>query len=60
MLEKLRKPVIVAGLIGALKLATDAFGLNLISDDQVNAITNGVSAVAAVIAAAINRDAKAQ
>ena len=57
MLEKLRKPAIVAGLIGALKLATDAFGLNLISDDQVNTIANGVSAVAAIIAALINRDA---
>jgi len=57
MLEKLRKPVIVVGLVGALKLATDAFGLNIITDDQVNAIANGVSAVAAIIATLINRDA---
>ena len=55
MLEKLRTPVIVAGLLGAVKLATNAFGLDIISDDQINTIANGVSAVAAVIATLINR-----
>ena len=60
MLEKLRKPTIIAGLIGAIKLATDAFGLNIIADDQVNAIANGVAAVAAIIAALINRDETAK
>lgn len=57
MLEKLRKPTIVAGVLGAIKLATDTFGLNIITDDQVNAIANGIAAIAAVIAALINRDA---
>ncbi len=57
MLEKLRKPVIIAGLLGALKLATNAFGLDIISDDQINAIANGISAIAAIIATLINRDA---
>lgn len=56
MLEKLRTPAIIAGLLGAVKLATSAFGLDIISDDQINAIANGVSAVAAVIATLINRD----
>ena len=60
MLEKLRKPTIIAGLIGAIKLATDAFGLNIITDDQVNAIANGVAAAAAIIAALINRDETAK
>jgi len=57
MLEKLRKPIIVSGLLGAAKLAASAFGYDIISDDQINAIANGVSALAAVIAALINRDA---
>ena len=60
MLEKLRKPIIVTGLLGALKLATNAFGLDFISDEQINAIANGVSAIAAVIATLMNRDAVAK
>jgi len=58
MLEKLRKPTIVMGLLGAVKLATEAFGVSIISDDQINAIANGVSAVAAIIATLMNRDAQ--
>jgi hypothetical protein len=56
MLEKLRKPAIIAGLLGAIKLATDAFGFNIIADDQINAIANGFSAVITIIATLINRD----
>jgi len=57
MLERLRKPTIVMGLLGAVKLATEAFGVSVISDEQINAIANGVSAIAAIIATLLNRDA---
>jgi len=45
------------GLLGAVKLAAGSFGYDIISDEQINAIANGVSAIAAVIATLMNRDA---
>jgi len=57
VLERLRKPTIVMGLLGAVKLAAGAFGYDIISDEQINAIANGVSAIAAIIATLMNRDA---
>jgi len=46
--------VLVTGLLGAAKLALEAFGYSIITDDQINAIANGVAAVAAVVAAWMN------
>ena len=37
------------GLLGAAKLILNAFGLDLIQDDNMNAITNGVAAVLSII-----------
>ncbi|MEC0227173.1 hypothetical protein [Paenibacillus alba] len=37
------------GLLGAAKLILNAFGLDLIQDDTVNAIANGVAAVLSIV-----------
>jgi len=56
MLEKLRKPALMIAVLGAVKLVTDAFGIVVLTNDNINAIANGVSAVATVIGILINRD----
>ena len=58
MLEKLRKPTLVVAILGAVKLVTDAFGVTALDDAQINAIANGVAALATVVGILINRDAK--
>ncbi|MED2006680.1 hypothetical protein P4V39_00930 [Brevibacillus borstelensis] len=50
--------VLVTGLLGAAKLALEAFGYSIITDDQINAIANGVAAVAAVVATWMNNHRK--
>jgi hypothetical protein len=53
--------VLITGLLGAAKLALEAFGYSIISDDQINAIANGVAAAATVVAAFLNnRKTKAE
>lgn len=56
MLEKLRKPALVIAILGAVKLVTDAFGVQILTDENINAIANGVSAIATVVGILINRD----
>lgn len=46
--------VLVAGLLGAAKLVAQAYGYDIITDDQINAIANGASAIAAIVAAVLN------
>lgn len=46
--------VLVAGILGATKLALEAFGYSIITDEQINAIANGVAAAATVVAAFLN------
>jgi len=58
MLEKLRKPTLVIAVLGAVKLVTDAFGLLILDNDSINAIANGVAAMATVLGILINRDAQ--
>ncbi|AUM64331.1 hypothetical protein O0555_21225 [Brevibacillus laterosporus] len=48
------KAVLFAGVLGSIKLLTEAYGYSIITDDQINAIVNGLSAVVAVIAAFTN------
>lgn len=56
MLEKLRKPTIVIGALGVIKLASEVFfGYTLMSNEDVNAIANGIAAVASIAATLINR-----
>ena len=58
MIEKLRKPTLVVAILGAVKLVTDAFGVTVLDDAQINAIANGVAALATVIGILINRSPK--
>ena len=46
--ERLKQATFWVGLLGAVKLATDAFGFNIISDEQVNTIANGLAAICTV------------
>lgn len=46
--------MLVAGIVGSIKLLADTFDYQIITDEQVNAIANGVSAVVAIIAVFLN------
>lgn len=37
------------GLLGAAKLILNAYGLDIIQDDDINAIANGVAALLSVV-----------
>jgi uncharacterized membrane protein len=50
MLEKLNNPLFYIGILSGIKLLLNTLGYNLISDDQVNAIANGIAALVVVIA----------
>lgn len=41
-------PMIVA-ILGAIKLVIQAFGYDVINDEQINAIANGVASIVAVV-----------
>ena len=56
MFEKMKKPLFWAGVIGAAKLATDAFGVQLITNEQVNVIADGLAALATVIGVVVSHD----
>lgn len=56
MLDKLRKPTLVIAVLGAVKLVTDAFGIVILTNESINAIANGISAIATVVGILINRD----
>jgi len=58
MLEKFRKPALVIAILGAVKLVTDAFGVQILTNESINEIANGVSAVVAIIGILINRNAQ--
>lgn len=54
MLEKLRTPAIFVAVLGAAKLILEAFGYNIITDDQINSISNGLAAIFTVAGIAIS------
>ena len=43
MLEKFRKPALAIAILGAVKLVTDAFGLQLLTNDSINEIANFIA-----------------
>lgn len=51
--KRLNKPAFYVSILGALKLITDAFGCQIITDDQINAIANGLAALATVVGVAV-------
>jgi len=54
--SRLNKPAFYIAILGAAKLATEAFGLQIISDDQVNSIANGLAALVTVVGVAMGYD----
>ena len=54
MIEKIKKPVFWLGILGALKMASDSLGYTFITDDQINAIANGLAALATVAAVIVD------
>lgn len=47
--------ILVVGVLGVTKLALEVFGhKDVITDEQINAIANGVGVAAAVVAAFLN------
>ena len=54
--SRLTKPAFYVAILGATKLITDAFGMQIISDDQVNSIANGLAALVTVVGVAIGYD----
>jgi uncharacterized membrane protein len=57
MLEKMKTSTFWLGIIGAIKLGTDAFGFKVIDDTQLNAIADGVAAIFTVLGVIISHDA---
>ena len=39
---------ILVAVLGAVKIVLQAFGLDIITDDQINAIANGVAAIVTI------------
>ena len=51
--KRLTKPAFYIAILGAAKLVTDAFGLQIITSDQINDIANGLAALATVVGVAV-------
>ena len=49
---------ILLAILGAIKLVTDAFGIQLLDDASMNAIANGVAAVVVVAGIALDNIAR--
>lgn len=58
MIEKFRKPALFIAVLGAVKLVTDAFGFQLLTDESINDISNGLAALVTVVGILMNRDAQ--
>ena len=50
--KRLNKPAFYVAILGALKLITDAFGMQIITSDQINDIANGLAAIVTVVGVA--------
>lgn len=53
MLDKFENPVYWLAILSGIKLILNANGINLISDDQVNAIADGIASLITVGAAIV-------
>lgn len=51
---RLRSPAFYAAILGAIKLVSDAFGYEVISDEQVNTIANGLATLFIVVGVGIS------
>jgi uncharacterized membrane protein len=53
MNQNIKNVAFWGGILGAIKLITDAFGYNIITDEQVNQIANGIASLCTVIGVAL-------
>jgi len=51
--SRLNKPAFYLALLGAGKLVSDAFGYQIITDEQVNLIANGLASLVTVVGVAM-------
>lgn len=56
MWDRAQKPAFYLGILGALKLCSEAFGVQIITEEQINAIANGLAALATVIGVVVSYD----
>ncbi|MDF2958420.1 MAG: hypothetical protein K0S39_155 [Paenibacillus sp.] len=53
MIERLKQPAFILGILGALKLALNSIGID-IPDETINQLANGISSVLVVIGIFMN------
>lgn len=58
MLKNRNVTTLAIGLLGAAKLVLDGFGWNIISDDQINSIANGVAAIVTIAGVVMSHNNK--
>jgi len=56
--KRLSSPAFYLALLGASKLMLDAFGVKIITDEQINAIANGTATLFATIGIAVGYTAE--
>jgi len=54
MNDKLKNPLFYAGILGGIKLILTAFGVDVITDDQINSIANGFASIFTVIGVGVS------
>ena len=47
-MDRLRNPLFYVGILGGVKLILTAFGVDIITDEQINQIANGLAAICTV------------
>jgi len=56
--DQLKSPAFYVGILGGMKLILMAFGIDIITDEQVNNIANGFAALFTVIGVAATHKKK--
>lgn len=56
LLQTKRLVTLIPGLLGAAKVITDAFGWHIITNPEINDITNGVAAVMTIISVVMSHE----
>lgn len=56
LFRRLSSPAFYLALLGAAKLVLNAFGITLITDEQINAVANGLATLLATVGIAIGYD----
>ena len=54
--QRLSSPAFYLALLGAAKLVLNAFGITIITDEQINAVANGLATLLATVGIAVGYD----